>query len=323
MTSDCRVAVSSRSSGEIRRTAYDLGIFTVGYESRATFAAKTLGQRCRIRAAIGFAENRVKAYYPNLRWFSANDYIVTECGDAAFEEPMSLLLDRLRASGAERHTVLVDISSMTRVRLAKVIALLSRFSAPVDVDLVYSPARFSFPKGEDGPIVSAGPVLPMFAGWSSNPDAGAVAVVGVGYEPRRAAGIVEFIEPAEVWAFVPIGTDRRFRKSIEKSNSDLWALVKTERILEYRIGEPYQTFLSLESLSSRLRDRAQPVLVPFGPKIFNLCCLLVALSQVNDIAVWRVSSGKYQPPQERRANGELVAIRASFSDGAPTTTAEK
>ena len=117
-----------------------------------------------------------------------------------------------------------------------------------------------------------------------------VLVLGLGYENDKAIGAVEYIEPAAIWAFEPTGHDERYSKAIRQANKTLWDVLPQEKRLLYSVYHPFDCFVSLESLTYGLVRESRPILVPFGPKLFAVCCLLVSFAHPM-VSVWRVSSG--------------------------------
>jgi hypothetical protein len=214
----------------------------------------------------------------------------------------------------------VDISSFSRFRTAAFVAavLQIRTEARIIVDFVYAGALFSEPI-DAGPMTSAGPVLPAFAGWSSEPDRPCVAVFGLGYELEKAVGVLEYLEPTHVWAFQPVGHDRRYTKAIALANRTFLESLPASRVVFYNIWRPAELVGRLESLIFGALRSARPMLIPFGPKIFTLSCLLVASLHYPEVPVWRVSPGDAAPPQDRVPNGKVIGLRVDFSTQLPET----
>lgn len=200
---------------------------------------------------------------------------------------------------------------MSRVRIASITAALfsEKCSFDVDVDWVYSSASFSEPPKHTTPIVKAEPVLPLFAGRPEDPEKPISAIIGIGYEYEKALGAIEFLEPANVYAFRPTRHDRRYTEAINTANASLWPVIDSERIINYSVDHPVDAFIDLESLIYGCLRDSRPVIIPFGPKVFFLCSLLVAVVHEPLVSVWRVSSGEYETPIDRIPDGKIVAIR--------------
>jgi hypothetical protein len=202
---------------------------------------------------------------------------------------------------------------MSRLRLAAVIAGLLRASKPSGIiaDFVYAVAEWSPPAAEPEPMVTAGAVLPLFAGWSDRPELPTVAIVGLGYEPDKAVGAYEYLEATGVWVFLPYGTDPRYEHAIANANRTLLNQVPNDRRIDYRVDQPVSCFGTLEAVTYGAMTSSRPVLLPFGPKIFTLCALLVACLR-RDVPVWRISTGQLGTAMDRVASGKVVGLRAVF-----------
>jgi hypothetical protein len=137
------------------------------------------------------------------------------------------------------------------------------------------------------------------------------AVVGLGYEQDKALGAVEHLQPGEVWVFAPHSAVEEYSVALKKANQVLLDTVPSSHRLVYEVGQPFDCFVTLESLVDRLAEEANVILLPFGPKLFALCSLLVAWLH-SDVAVWRVSAGKGEMPQDRRASGYVYGLRVEF-----------
>jgi hypothetical protein len=162
-------------------------------------------------------------------------------------------------------------------------------------------------------IESAGPVIPQFAGWSDEPDRPVATVFGLGFEYDRAIGVVEYLEPSNVWSFHAEKSDNRFDKEVQKANKFFWRFVPNAQRFSYRVHLPLDCLIDLESLTFGLLDRFRPILIPFGPKIFALSCLLVAHLHYPKVGVWRVSSGANERPIDRKAKDTIIGITVELS----------
>jgi hypothetical protein len=290
---------------------YDLFIATVGYEDRATFISKNLSIRAAERIAVGFTEKHVFNYEANRDWYVREKYTVDEPGEADFGSLIRSKIQRLGFS-SERLRLCVDISSMTRTRLAVLVDTFRQMSLPpIDAYFLYAVAAYS-----PAPKVTfvnrhVGPVLPSFAGWWIHPERPTVAVVGLGYEQNKALGAVEHIQVGEVLLFIPASSERQYSEALELANRTLLKEVRPSGRFYYVVDKPLDCFSDLELLVSSLLHDSNPILLPFGPKIFTLTSLLVAAVHPT-AAVWRVSGA--EEPTDRVAAGEVTGISACFDN---------
>lgn len=297
---------------------YALVVVALGYEERARHLAHTLRPAADTRIAWAFDRNRVLDYETNRSCFAEMKYEIVSEKEG---NPHAWIRDAAQRSMATHVCrVLIDISSMSRQWLARVIQAIRDASRGirVEVDFVYSAAYYIPPSDVLAPNVWAGPVLPSFAGWTNDPALPTILVLGLGYEPERGIGAVEYIEPAEVIACEPVSSQPEFTATLELANEDLWNLRPRPRRLSYRVEHPYGIVVLLDGLLGRLVARARPVILPFGPKVFALASLLVA-HWYPSIAVWRVSAGADETPLSRRPTGELCGVRAVF-DSRPSVS---
>lgn len=299
---------------EVLADEYDGFFAAIGFEQRSRYVAERCIGRAKQKLACGFQDRHVLSYSQNLAWFGENGYKCDEVSDAEF---ISWAIEKAHGIPSQRtgtRRICVDVSSFSRIRIAVLLETLRTLgkSQSIELDVVYCGAEFSPPCNENVPNLSIGPIMADFAGWSIEPDRPPVLILGLGYEYDKAIGAVEYIEPAAIWAFEPTGHDPRYSEAIIKANRTLWDVLPTERRIRYSVYHPFDCFVSLESLTYGLAREVRPILVPFGPKLFAVCCLLVSFAYPT-VSVWRVSSGQLEPPAERIPNGKIAGLRIRFA----------
>ena len=129
----------------------------------------------------------------------------------------------------------------------------------------------------------------MFAGWSGDPGRPLGLAMGLGYEPGKAVGGSAYLEPKQAWLFIPTGLDRKYDRAVEKANRHLLEAREPKWSIEYSVTRPIETLAVLDGLAYGQLQEGRVILLPFGPKVFALCCLLVACVHYPEVAVWRVS----------------------------------
>lgn len=292
-------------------TPCHLFISVLGFETRAIFAATTLASLSPQRVALAFPDRKLFSYGSNARWYNDNGFETVQVDDPRFRDFLVHLISSVPVAH-DQIDIRVDISSMSRPLLAELLICLSAIDRQLTVQFVYCPGQFTSPEQVVMPAVNTGPVIPEFAGWWDRPDLPTAVVLGLGFEYGRALGAFEFLEASDAWLFAPSGEDGRYEVALRRVNKDLWSMLPEQRVQEYRVDDPFSCFSYLESLVYGLRGRARTVLVPFGPKIFSLCCLIVALTHRGDVAVWRVSGEQSEVPIDRAANGKVVQFDVEF-----------
>jgi hypothetical protein len=310
-----KVEVRSFAKAELR-SHYDLIYAVLGYEARARYAMEQLRPKGSEKVAWGFGVQEEMAYQENLRFFKKQGFDCTPISENAHALQFSNVLSDIRSTRTENVGVLVDISSATRRRLAEVMWELACHSAQksISADFLYTLAQFQRPSKRNTRNSDAGPVSSAFAGWWSEPERPIAAVVGLGYEEDKALGMVEHLQAPDVWTFEPRSLVSEYTAALELANKRLIELVPEAHHLSYSVEQPYQTFLALESLVDGLSRDWNTILVPFGPKIFTLISMLVALRR-QGLPVWRVSAGVLQRPRDAKAAGPIYGLRVIFRGG--------
>lgn len=296
---------------------HDLLVASLGFEQRASFLASKYSSSSQRKVACGFASRKVHSYERNRQVFATHGFEMEDCAEEQFQQWWQKTFDLAREeAGAKPLRLCVDVSSMSRYRIATIVGSLLELGEgpPVVASFLYSIAKFSPPPPDGGgPIVVCAPATRTFSGWSTEPDQPSVAILGLGYEEGKAVGVLEFLEPKYVWIFRPTGEDRQYDLALEKANANLWAVVPPNNIVTYTVANPFEYFGMLESLVYGQLSSTRVTLVPFGPKIFNLSCLLVACVHWPKVAVWRVSSDQNEPAVDRIPSGKVIGLRAVFA----------
>jgi hypothetical protein len=297
-------------------------IATAGYEARSRFVAETIGRTCGQISAYTFESHHSIDYERNLQFYESVGVVV----DEPEELYRKLIAEELRAhasswiqselvrSGGRKSPtplrVAVDISSMTRARIAEtLLAVFVDAGIAVDVDWLYAPAKYSKATGAEGPIRTNEPVN-GFEGWG-DPSRGLACIVGAGFEGDLALGILDDLEPTDTWVFRPTGFIQKYDTELLSRNVRLFDSLADDRIIDYAPDQPYHTLLQLESLCSELTLRNRVVMLPLGPKIFALLSFLIGLSNRRDVVVWRLSADFNRVPTNRIAQGSIVGLRVA------------
>jgi hypothetical protein len=299
----------------IEAAAFDLFIGTLGYETRSSHLVRNGLINATRKIALAFPEEDYAAYFSNRDFLHAEHFDIIEKGAADLRARLSAAIAECQGSESESVSVLVDISSMSRPMLANLVYLLSMVDTVPNilVTFCYLPAAFVKENPEHAPVSVSEPVTPEYAGWALAPERPITAVVGLGYEHDFALGTIEYLEPTAAWVFIPTGEDRRYDDAVKQANRDLRDMLSDERAMTYNVDSPARVHSILESLVYGLLQTSRPILIPFGPKIFSLCCLLVARVYAPQITVWRVSGEMHARPGDRDASGKVIALRTRFA----------
>lgn len=293
----------------------DLFVSVLGYERRAVHAASLLGSRARRKLAVAFPDSTQCSYAENRLFYDRSGFRKVDYERSSF---LTWFKEELRAAASEPIgrglSVSIDISSMSRPMIAQVVVALAETSVlnGSEVSFVYSPAAFEKPALTPVPIVVSQPVIPELAGWSEAPERAVSAIVGLGFEYEQALGALEFLEPAASWGFLPTGYDARYYQTVIQANRPLLQSIPREHLFEYSVQNPLSCFQALEGLVYGLVQDSRPVLLPFGPKIFALICMLVAQAHFPKVTVWRVSGEQEGEKIDREPSGQIIRLPVSF-----------
>lgn len=292
----------------------DLVISACGFESRSRAFAERFAFAGARRLAFAFDRQQVLSFDQNAKTFSDKGYSLIQLPDRDLLPELLSQLERLQQAMSGETSVFVDISSQTRGRIASVVEAVAVAGerAPVRTFFGYSPARFTPPPSNQAPVVNIGPVSPFFAGWAKDPDLPVSMILGLGYEPDRAMGAMEYLEPANVWAFMPRSTERQFDASLREANAQLIDQIGPARVVTYQVEDPNATLALLSSIVSHLSQTSSVLMLPSGPKILALQSLLLAYEDT-DRSVWRVSAGVNDMPVDREPTGRSVIVECLFS----------
>jgi hypothetical protein len=209
--------------------------------------------------------------------------------------------------------VLLDISSCSRSVLATILLRLDAIANEgVDLTCAYALSEWFEAPSDELPSSVSEPVIGDLSGWSDDLSNPPCAVIGLGFEPGRALGSIDYLEVPEVRLFIPEGPEPRFRAAVLKANEMLLD-VNGNRAIRYDVRNPEDLYQKLKSLILGLRTSYRPIVIPLGPKMFAVVAMLLAIELAPLICVWRVSAGSGEEVADRGASGETVAF--SFALG--------
>lgn len=265
-------------------------IATCGYEQRSIqfVRAEELGAYDKI-FIIDYASEGIHSYDRN----KSNLLDALPVSSTSWIESFHLkkLLSALTPSVGSRVSLDIDCSSMDRSALAEILAHVKASSDNFEsLNVIYFPQTFSTPALSLETVSRFGPIARQFSGSSRSSSEKMCLVMGVGYEFGKAIGAQDYLEPDELYAFQPIGTDVEFEKAILKANSNFDFVGDPEKVITYPLHDPAALLDNLLTLIDFKRQSHRVMLLPMGPKIFAALCLVVALRFHPDVRVWRFST---------------------------------
>ncbi|MBQ0759799.1 MAG: hypothetical protein KBT72_09100 [Zhongshania sp.] len=282
---------------------FDLAIYGVGFEERATHCAKIYLQKKVKSIAIGYDINTDKFnYQKNKSFFTANGAEVYEGSDISCVNYLDKFLSTL--DRGQPKNILLDITVMSRHRLAGLIFKLLDILPPKSkISITYSLSKFVEPPPGNTPIRSLGEILPQLTGALGDLSLPSAVIFGLGYEKGKASGVLNFLDPSDAYIFIPSSPVKKFRKLVVKNNSDLFDNIPSDNIFDYDVCDPYSTYLTLRSLVLSIKSHCRPLLIPLGPKILASLCVILGKELYPTLPVWRVSSDFEETPINRVASG--------------------
>lgn len=298
-----------------RSEPFDLVVISGGYESRSVYIARLeiAGQR---RLAVRLPRVEGACYDSNWSYLRESGWeaVVPDTLESELRQTLE------RASSGLPARIAIDISSMPRTILGKILEIFNEHGAGAQVTFLYCPAWFetSAKQAQLDVSLSAQPVSSYFAGAVRPSHVPIGLVVGLGLEPHRSDGVREFLEPGRLWAFVAQGLDERFVSSVLEVN-EYFLRGSGVEVLRYDIRDIAGTVRAIGSMNRSAGHHYRVVLAPSGPKVFTLACLLVGLDRaIERPAVWRV--GPTADPivaVDVEGTGEVVSCRVRFLGRSP------
>jgi hypothetical protein len=296
---------------DVGLTKPDLFFGAVGYEERSIYTFGILGRR---RASHMFVypnggDTEVKRRVESVERLGARTHVCAT--DLDFARTFSSVLRGV--SNSRIRSVGIDISSLGRRRIAHIVAELSAPNALPEgcqVEFYYAPGKYQAPQKNPSSSLVADAVTDRFRGALRSLSLPLAAVIGLGYEPFRAIGVFELLEPGQTWAFFPESEDENYESALLSANRLLRNSLSPSSVLDYPVLRPSEAYKRLESLVVNASDDHRIVLVPMGPKIFAVCCLLLGLdSRIPAPAVWRVGERFANHPVPVEPRGQIVGLR--------------
>jgi hypothetical protein len=176
---------------------------------------------------------------------------------------------------------------------------------------VYIPAEYSDPPPHYPPNEVLAPV-PGFTSLAL-PDKPTALIIGLGYDPDRALGLNDHLDPKTTLLFhADPGSDPRYARKVVDVNKELIEIVRPDHLFSYPLNDSVATYKLLESASRGLLRDWRLVLCSLGPKPFGLVCFLLA-AYYEEISIWRVSACARQRPVDRKPKGDPILLEVEWT----------
>lgn len=284
---------------------YNLGIFGLGYESRSTHTISKFKTEKSI--CLGYENNTDKcSYQTNKVMFSNKESIIFEGKDEAV---LNNLESEVFSFKGEEVNCIVDITVMTRHRLAEVICMLiNSLGKGSTITISYSLSCYVEPPKGLQPSSKVCEISSELTGKIGDLCLPTSLILGIGYEEGKALGVVNYLDSEYVFYFIPRGSDERFDEEVMEKNKNLLIDAHIKSLNFYEVNNPVTCYRRLKELICSLQTNTRPLLMPLGPKIFAALSTVLGKELYPNLPVWRVSSEHQETPVERRASGEVISF---------------
>jgi hypothetical protein len=116
---------------EVSRREYSAFLAAVGYEQRGRYACQQLKPIAVNKTAPAFAERQTCAFQENRRWFSGAEFNVEVVKDDDVGRWSQSWLAEVAKSAKKDLIIGIDVSSMSRLRLASMVAAIMCLDSPL------------------------------------------------------------------------------------------------------------------------------------------------------------------------------------------------
>lgn len=293
-----------------RNEHFDLILGVCGYEPRASYVCR-LGVSATTRLAAIYKATTGETFEQNRQAFSGEGWDLVDVANLESELDVAL-------ANVQHPRILVDISSMPRHTMARLVRYFWTSETVGVVQFMYAPARFESSSAAANvvPSLTAGPLSDYFAGALRSPSIPVGLVLGLGLEPHRASGLVELIEPTRLWAFAALSDDDRFTDELGRMHAALLGNAGGSMLLHYDIRSLAEIYNAIESLVFSASLDYRLLIAPSGPKIFSLASLLAGTARTpTRPAIWRVGSAAPTSYVSTVIEaGDIIAAEVDFAD---------
>jgi hypothetical protein len=286
------------SFGALKTKDFDVFVYGLGFETRSTKIAESIGPSIRT-CAIRMAGPSIHSLKKNVLFAHVRKQIVVEETDGSVGNVIATAIDRSRKSD---HALRIgfDISSVNRLVLFEVLTGISRSVQGSDeVEIFYCPAAFEEPEPQFPCIEKLGPVNGTFSAFDADPTKPLCLLMGVGFDAGVSMGIISHLEPRLTYCLWGTGVSKKFDDAVQTANFNFEFSGFNTKILSYDLKDPVGAFQKLESITYALRKEYRLVTIPMGPKLFTLHAALLGIAYFGEVAVWRVQHSRLAPLDAR------------------------
>ena len=286
--------------------SFDLAIYGLGYESRSISSFENYKSITKRNIVIGYERNQeCLQYQTNKNKFSENN---VEIYEDKCDVVIAKIRDIISTLGKKRIDCLIDITVMSRHRLASIIIiLLDYLPSKSKITISYNSSKLIFPPSDIQPMHHIGPISESLSGELGSLSKPTSLIFGLGYEKDKALGVYNYFDSSYTFLFIPKNSEHDFEKYVIENNKQLIEDTPKSNVFYYDISKPYVTYVDLKSFILSISESSRAVMIPLGPKILAVISVLIGHELESNLAVWRVSSEHTEVPVERpSANKETL-----------------
>jgi len=300
------------SRSDITNTVYDLGIFSVGYESRCTYLANLLRYNNFSDSLVfSYEESNSNAVHINNQLFlqslGYNNFVTLQHSD--IQQVYKSILEKVKniPDTSETFKILIDYSSMSRNWYAAVLNyFLNVFPKAVEITMVYSCAEYPLNSGFLNFELGDVKVLPGCQG-SSITKRKKAGIFMLGFDQIGPLSFYNLLEPDVAYGVISSpGSLPDYEEKAREINGQFiqHQLNNGANLIGSPIFSASQTFENLCQLIMPMKDNYNISIIQFGPKPHLLASTLAGLSFRNVSCIY--SEYKRSKPHNVQASGDLV-----------------
>lgn len=296
---------------------YEAAFFATGYESRCISLSQRLGtSRIRSATAWGFEREALpalrKAHDLHFRqkWGVSPNILPHTDFSHAWGSVHHVWKGIRQRKGPTR--ILVDYSSMSRIWYAALINYfrLTSIEEEVIIDFSYTPGAYSssYPNELQASVVTEIVAIPGLEGLSGTRES-SIAVLGLGFTPAAALGVLERLQPQLIFGFYADPAAR-------KEYTDI-CMASNQRLIHL---SKFLLPLPLQSVSASYRRLCEAIIpflstqqitfIPMGPKPHVLASMLVGC-KFRQVACMYAQLAR-RDVSDIEEGGEPSAVRVHF-----------
>lgn len=284
-------------------------LYAVGYEQRSSYFADLFTNDTAFCGALVYDDSaELGRFEENFKKFSTRKH-----------KNVGLTLEAIRRSlqpafedRPSPKTLVVDISCMDRSILANLFLVIFDLIDQTDtLHILYTPNEFSEPEFTFPTVKYFGPAIPELNGRVGDFSRERCLIMGLGYEYGASLNVLEQLEPAVSYLYLPTGYDERFLPSVKKANFDFDFGIRNLHINDFYLAHADEAYRDISSIVLALKHSMAIALVPFGPKLFSFICLLVAMENAGDVSFLRYSVDNDRLSSSLTASGITYGVTLS------------